>query len=605
MKKRLLFLSVLGALALASCQTNQGDNTSSAEPPAESTSQQTSESTAAQTSETSAAPATTSEAPQTQTSDTSAPAPAQTSSSGADPQGDDSSAAPSGDTSSQTTPVGYFDMKIKERLFHWIDQANRKYDYIWGEEEKLSDALAGEEVSGANYYGGTFTNRLAEPNETVNNFNELVYAIEYANFYHLPSITVKFGTGYTYETAQKEFNKAFYASRLTPHVSSFKTNATNDTYTVTFLYNEYAATRYKNYAAEQYFGMPTIYQIEQNPTAKITNLSYTPTNGQLDVYNSDQLLFALYNGYEPVAAPGSVAAILLATAEGILTDIIHVGMTDIQKIYAVNDYLISSCVYDSFGDDLACAYFADEAEYPGKLSSLFCSFYAEGPLLYHQGACAGFAKAASLLLSLIGVNHQRVTGGHADLDATINNKSLEDGYWYHEYNYYITDGGKYYVCDPTYSYGGYDIEFNGVNYSFPIRKDAVALTREEWGTIYADLNDIVSQFEPAKLGTEELNFANQIYIDSTHTICVKNVTEFEEAYNAARTALSAYKAANSITEPRLYRLSFFMDYGYEENTGYIFDSIRDKFNVGQLYDFYMTGNPTYAHLYNYNIALVA
>ena len=125
------------------------------------------------------------------------------------------------------------------------------------------------------------------------------------------------------------------------------------------------------------------------------------------------------------------------------------------------------------------------------------------------------------------------------------------------------------------------------------------------GTIYADLNDIVSQFESSKLGTEELNFANQIYIDSTHTICVRDTSDFEASFDAAMAALSAYKTANSITEQRLYRLSFFMDYGYEDNTGDIYYLIRDKFNVGQLYDFYMTSNPAYAHWYNFNVALVA
>ena len=88
----------------------------------------------------------------------------------------------------------------------------------YGETFALNDTLKlGFNSIAKHYYTGEFTNKLPDPKTTVSNFDELAYVFEYCGFYGIKRFNVKFDSGYSFVAASKEFNKAYWASRMLSH----------------------------------------------------------------------------------------------------------------------------------------------------------------------------------------------------------------------------------------------------------------------------------------------------------------------------------------------------------------------------------------------------
>lgn len=118
-------------------------------------------------------------------------------------------------------------------------------------------------------------------------------------------------------------------------------------------------------------------------------------------------------------------------AEAILKKIITPNMTDIEKVMAVNDYLIENTTYTS-------------EDY---------SLY--GPILDGTGVCQGYSFSAELLLNMAGVNCTRVQG-YAGLTADKYTNDILDALGYygnlHEWNLVEIDGNWYHL-DVTFNDG--------------------------------------------------------------------------------------------------------------------------------------------------------
>ena len=448
------------------------------------------------------------------------------------------------------------DYKYKEDLM-----AEGKY----GETFALNDTLKlGFNSIAKHYYTGEFTNKLPDPKTTVSNFDDLVYVFEYCGFYGIKRFNVKFDSGYSFVAASKEFNKAFWASRMLSQTAGFEyANVAYSSYDLTFIYNEFACTA----ISKAVFSTSAVnpYKITSTEGKFIEDIPYTPTKGDLDVQNSDQLIYAIENGYNPKMVKDSRVDLIYRKACYLLTHTITDNMNDIQKIYVVNDTIFNIADYDSPADDIACGILTDsqlEAKFPAALASTFVSFFADGPLLYGGGTCAGFAKAQALMFALLNIKHQRVTGGNVVLEDTIYSKNAEEGYWYHEYNYYIDSNDKYYICDITYSCGGNIASINEQSYRFPIRPICAAFTREYWGQCYDPkgiFNDLVKVYKNSSLGTENLEYYKQVMVSGNTSMYVTDYASIKAAVAAGKEAINAYKAKNNITTPQMYLLSFFTD----------------------------------------------
>lgn len=107
------------------------------------------------------------------------------------------------------------------------------------------------------------------------------------------------------------------------------------------------------------------------------------------------------------------------TVTSIISAIINPGMTDLQKEFAIHNYLINNCKYDTAALD------------NGYVVPL--SFTAYGALVNGVAVCQGYAEAFSLLLDAVGIENGLV------ISDTMN----------HAWNY-VNIGGKYYHVDTTW-----------------------------------------------------------------------------------------------------------------------------------------------------------
>lgn len=494
-------------------------------------------------------------------------------------------------SSSEEIVPAHYEMQIRR-----IDWAENTYESPMTLKEALEQWNM--QIIEASYYSGSFTKLLPEPNEIVDNFDELVYAIDYSAYYRLPSLAIKFSSLYQYEDLTKEFNKAFWSSALVPHAAGFTFEINNETVTVNFEYNEYANSVYSTNTLKC---ATNPYQITKEKGNYITEVPYEASKGELDVHNSDQLLFALRNGYQPVMEEGSPAKIIYDKAVSILKEIITDNMNDLQKIYAIDSYLTTHASYDGDGDDLAGATYDGDLEYPGKVASFFTSFYIEGPLLYHQGVCAGFAKAESLLMTLLGIDHLRVNGANSVLEDETYCKDTVKGYWYHGYNYYIASNGSYYICDPTYSFGGWTKKWNNEYYLCRIRRAAVAINRELWGSVYVGMNDMVSLYNPELIGVIDLDYSEYIYIDNNQNITFSSISELEQIVSSAKEQAASYKLEKGINSPTFFQAVIYCTSQDDNIYQLATDRLERCVRNGEVLDVFAYHNPRYNEIYGYHL----
>lgn len=125
------------------------------------------------------------------------------------------------------------------------------------------------------------------------------------------------------------------------------------------------------------------------------------------------------NGEDLAVTPASEAA--KAQAQQVISTIITPGMTDLQKITAVHDYIVLHTKYA----EGSSAHFAD------------------GPILYGTGVCDGYAAAFKCYMDLLGIPCQLLVSDSMD----------------HTWNQ-VTVGGVPYEVDVTFD--DYLISSNGV-----------------------------------------------------------------------------------------------------------------------------------------------
>lgn len=128
---------------------------------------------------------------------------------------------------------------------------------------------------------------------------------------------------------------------------------------------------------------------------------------ELTVRDSEQLFFALENGYRPVCEAGSVAETLYDEMKNILREILDPGMTEKEICVAVAQYLVDTIEYDNEVLELFVA--ASTAEERKTLAG-YRSFYLEGAILDGVAVCDGISKAFTSLTRIMGIESYQVSG---------------------------------------------------------------------------------------------------------------------------------------------------------------------------------------------------
>lgn len=141
-----------------------------------------------------------------------------------------------------------------------------------------------------------------------------------------------------------------------------------------------------------------------------------------EVYNSEELWWAVEHGYRPVfAIENSEAEKIYGMARDVLRRIISNDMNEFEKALAIYEYVIGSVIYD---DDTS----TDLDAIPSAENACY---YLEGVFKYGKAVCDGKSKAFVLLCGIEGIAAVREFGygergdaGHAW------NYVRVDGVWY-------------------------------------------------------------------------------------------------------------------------------------------------------------------------------
>ncbi len=117
-----------------------------------------------------------------------------------------------------------------------------------------------------------------------------------------------------------------------------------------------------------------------------------------NVWNSNQLWFALEHGYNPICVSGSSAQTCLNSAENICRSSLRDDMTIEEKVYRLFDYFAKTSKNAWF-----VYWDVDSLNAATKWNNLYR--IAEGALNYHFGACQSFTRAFSILLGIEGIEN--------------------------------------------------------------------------------------------------------------------------------------------------------------------------------------------------------
>lgn len=264
--------------------------------------------------------------------------------------------------------------------------------------------------------------------------------------------------------------------------------------------------------AESVFGIPTEayptqYDVVQqkslttyNKDASSSATLFDGVQSSLAVATDSNMLYRLVEwGYRPefVDTPQSQAAkAIYLRARDVAKSIATDDMTDVEKVRAVYEWIITNVDYD-YGAA------AQDLNAPETLK--YNAFYLEGVFLDGRAVCDGKAKAFSLLCGLLGINSVRITG-------TAESGGTSGG---HAWNKVLVDtqGNGYkrwYVVDTTWGdvrmdTGSISTVYELMSYDYLLVSDAVI----------ADTHTARSSFDPP--ATDVYNVYADTFVDEGDT----------------------------------------------------------------------------------------
>lgn len=287
----------------------------------------------------------------------------------------------------------------------------------------------------------------------VASFDELLAEVDYHLFYGCSSMVIKLN--YDYGDLEETLDRLYFESGFVGGCMSIKGQALEDGY-IQIIVKYYSDTLI---SVTPTAIIPTYLEFARTDSTRAADYAFAKiddVNG-IAVYNSEQAIWALTHGYSIAPVAGSPVEAVLTRAKEILISCCDDSMTPFQKLYNVYYYIQTHVTYDLSGEEWA-GRSPDPVNESDMLSSMLVSFRAEGPLLYGNGACYGYAKSITLLLGLEGFDVTRVVNKETCIVGR-SQYEYEDGFGYqesigtHSYSYVRIDGRDY-LIDGTYAYAG-------------------------------------------------------------------------------------------------------------------------------------------------------
>jgi hypothetical protein len=388
------------------------------------------------------------------------------------------------------------------------------------------------------WYSGLGTGRRLEnpfPDGRVADFAGLADYVDYHVFYHISSVVVR--PEFDYGGREGLLKDLYYRSGL------IASNASADMITLDGGYIQIVLRYYDStvlVTGGDLGQIPAILggaRVGGGRSGGFVPAAVDRENG-ITVNNSEQLCWALTHGYKVDPVAGSPAEKLLARATAVLSEVCSDGMTPFEKMYAVYSWFMSNTRYDFTGEVWAGNTRDPERE-SDMYGALVASFHAEGPLLYGNGVCYGFAKAYAVLLALEGLEVRRVTGhsrgtyGWSAFEKEPSGSFSKD-IRTHSYLYVRIDGRDY-LSDVTFSYAG-TVSVGGTDVCW-YRDMALAITKQEHAQVYTDIVDLYSEspdYLPASFRYQE-----RFTYDGTRPLVCRDEASLDDLLKAALKAAPA------------------------------------------------------------------
>lgn len=275
-------------------------------------------------------------------------------------------------------------------------------------------------------YLNIFNNAQSSGKLYVDSLEMLTAYIEYVNFY---AITKKVTLAITYSATDfySEYEKAMDLYESSTHMvigytASIGYSGKTGHYRITKSDAGTLATKTfdedKDFVSKQ-----TDYALKMlAPNARAADYDEFALSSRIKILpnltNSEQLRWAISNGYKPQCVADSAAERVLDSAKVVLREIISDEMDDLNKLRAIYEWLALNVQYDNLAAQELSAN-------PALKASEYDAWYAEGVFDNRKAVCEGYAKAFIIMAGLEGIPAIFITG-----DYHAWNRVLWGGEWY-------------------------------------------------------------------------------------------------------------------------------------------------------------------------------
>ncbi|MBQ8451461.1 MAG: InlB B-repeat-containing protein [Clostridia bacterium] len=289
----------------------------------------------------------------------------------------------------------------------------------------------------------------------INSFDELKGFIDYVRFFNVTNQNLRLNLNYSYSgSVSNQINSAYneIAHGINSYQEGTKTKYTTEYFQITSTaITDTVVSGMKTYGlfyidsennSWNTDGTLTMVSTDEEKLEYLYNqqdyaLKFTDPNLRDSTFNdfkiysvsksitvekSEQLVWALENGYSVTATAGSPAETILNKAKEVLKTIITDDMTDSIKIQRIYEWLILNVNYDQKA--LAASEEATTSEQIRELKK-YNSWYAEGVFLNKIAVCEGYAKSLLIMARLEGIPCVIVTGNNHAW-----NRVLVNGNWF-------------------------------------------------------------------------------------------------------------------------------------------------------------------------------
>ena len=311
-----------------------------------------------------------------------------------------------------------------------------------------------------------FNNAKTYSKLSINSMTELVAWVEFIQFYNITTqypLSLNFSHSGIMNTLSLAIDKSRYPSNGSTAYSQDGKIYMSSSYRA-------AESNLKNADSSKTYILPQqdfAYELgEQTSRAdsfdsfNIKNVAQT-----LQVETSNQLVYALEVGLEPICKSGSPAESVMSKAKQVLRDICTNEMDELTKLRAIYEWLVLNVAYDNAAADYAMANVIDWQEYD--------AWYAEGVFNNGKAVCDGLAKAFLILAKLENIPTIRVSG-------------ISSGGVGHAWNKVYLNG-EWYGVDTTHGSPSVGGEFEILTYTNFLFTDSFKQTEGYTQTDYADI----------------------------------------------------------------------------------------------------------------------